>query len=185
MIYIVFAVLFLHIISVPISVEIKIYVDSDENLGYFVAKILFFTVIRKKIHIEKIKRLVSFDLERHDNSAQENSNGKAIDNIFFSRLLSRICVRSAKVSSRIGTGDAAIDGMAVGALRIMCSQICAYFMFGGAEAEIEPAYGTEIVFFDANGIFTVCIADIIYAACCVVFSVAQADKRRVYANVAE
>lgn len=195
MVYLVLAIIILHIISLPLIFSVKVDINTDLNVGKISVKFLFIPIFRKKINI---KRLLNGNEDINDEKAKEENDKSDESSRFKSFLfksflkdcalgiLKAVCIRTASLQAKIGTGDAAADGMAVGMLRIMYTQFCAFFGFNGDGGAIEPYYDSEILFFDFFGIFSISFADIIFAVCCVVFEkLAHVGGRRRYANVAE
>ncbi len=189
MIYLVLAIIILHIISLPLMFGVKVDVNTDLNVGKMSFTFWFIPVFRKKINI---KRLLGGREESADNDEEESD--KSGEPSRFKKfltdgaigILKAVCVKNASLQAKIGTGDAAADGMAVGMLRIMYTQFCAFFGFDGDGGIIEPYYDAEILFFDFFGIFSISFADIIFAVCSVVFEkLAHIGGRRNYANVTE
>lgn len=194
MIYLVLAIIILYFISLRLSFGVNVNIDTDNNIGKIVVTFFFIPIFRKKINI---KRLLSGHTEQfeqpHDDKEQETNEkpdkSGPIKRFLVDcaiKILKAVCVRTADLKAKIGTGDAAADGMAVGMLRIMYTQFCAFFGFDGKSGTIEPGYDSEILFFSFFGIFSISFADIIFAVCNVVFSrIAHCGERRSYANVAE
>ena len=189
MIYLVLAVIILHIISAPILVGADINVDTDSGDGSMIVRVMLIPVFKKKINTNEIKEKLSG--QSHDNVEDEEKtqppNGKKSFLIACAKnVLSRVRVRVADVDIRLGTGDAAADGVAVGLLKIMYLQVCAFFGFDGNTDDIRPDFDNTVLVLSFFGIFSLCIADIIIAVCTAFFDrIRRGGKRRGYANVAE
>lgn len=189
-IYLALAIIILHIILLRLSFGVKAYVNTDKNVGIITVMFFFIPVFRKKINIKRLLHGKE-DIKRDDDEEQEEkvsdpSRFKKFLKDCAIKILKTVCVKNASLQAKIGTGDAAADGMAVGMLRIMYTQACAFFGFDGDGGTIEPDYDNEILFFDFFGIFSISFADIIFAVVCVVFEkLAHYGGRRRYANVAE
>ena len=188
----VLAIIFLYFISLRLSFGVDVDVDTDNNIGKIYVSFFFIPVFIKKINIKKLlsgrdERLPQADKEQEPEENPKDSGAfKKFLLACAMQILKAICVRKARFNAKIGTGDAAADGMAVGILRIMYSQFCAYFGIDFDSATIAPDYNAEILLIDFFGIFSISFADIIFAVCCVVFNkIAHFGKRRSYANVAE
>ncbi|MDE5562158.1 MAG: hypothetical protein K2J01_01170 [Clostridiales bacterium] len=190
MVYLVLAIIILHIISFRLSFGVKAYINTDKNVGVISVKLFFIPIFRKKINIKRLLRGKE-DIKQDNDDEQQEKSGKPSRFKSFLKdcaigILKAVCVMTANLQAKIGTGDAATDGMAVGMLRIAYSQFCAFFGFDGDGGIIEPDYNSEILFFDFFGIFSISFADIIFAVCCVIFEkLAHVGGRRSYANVAE
>lgn len=190
MVYLVLAIIILHIISLRLTFGAKAYVNTDKNIGVISVKLFFFPIFKKKINIKRLLNGKEVSQDNDDEQKTEKSGEPSRFKKFLIdcaiEILKAVCVRTASLQAKIGTGDAAADGMAVGMLRIMYTQFCAFFGFDGDGGKIEPDYNSEILFFDFFGIFSISFADIIFAVCCVVFEkLAHYGGRRRYANVAE
>lgn len=187
--YLVLAIIILHIISLPLMFGVKVDINTDLNVGKIYIKFLFIPIFRKKINIKRLLRGKE-PMQGEDDKQEEKSSKPSKLKDFFKdcaiEVLKVVCVRTASLQAKIGTGDAAADGMAVGMLRIMYTQFCAFFGFDGDGGMIEPDYDSEILFFDFFGIFSISFADIIIAVCSVVFEkLVHIGGRRSYANVTE
>lgn len=189
MIYLVLAIIILYIISLPLVFDVKVDVNTDLNVGKISVTFMFIPVFRKKIDIKRI--LNGKDVSQEDSDKEENEkSGERGFKKFLTdcalKILRFVCVKNVSLYSKIGTGDAAADGMAVGSLRIMYTQFCAFFGFNGDGGIIEPDYDAEVIIFDFFGIFSISFADIIIAVLSVVAErFARFGRRRRYANVAE
>lgn len=191
MVYLVIAVIFLHLISLPLTTRISAKADTDGNSARLVVKFLFIPVFAKTVSTGEVKRRL-LGKERESEVEKPDDNEKKEDSPRLKELLldfafncaKRIRVRDADLAAVIGTGDAAADAVAVGTLRILYKQACAYFGIS-SDGDIRPDYNTETLFFDFFGIFSICFADIIVALCDTVFSRVRTAKRKNYANVTE
>lgn len=188
-IYLVLAILILYIISLPLVFNVKVDINTDLNVGKISVTLLFIPFFRKKINIKRLLR--GKEQVQDEDDQQEEKSSKQSKLKWFLKdcaigILKAVCVRTANLQAKIGTGDAAADGMAVGMLRIIYTQFCAFFGFDGDGSTIEPDYNSELLFFDFFGIFSISFADIIIAVCSVVFEkLIHIGGRRSYANVAE
>ncbi len=193
MVYLVLAIIILHIIALPIPFAVKVGVNTDNNVGKISVKLFFIPMFGKKLNVKRLLNGGERNDERDEQGEREerDSGGKQSRVKGFLKdcaiaIVKSVCVRTANLYAKIGTGDAAADGMAVGLLRIAYAQFCAFFGFAGDGGTIEPCYDAEILIFDFFGIFSISFADIIFAVCCVVFDrLAHIGKRRSYANVTE
>ena len=189
--YLVLAIIILFFISIRLSFGVKVYVNTDCNFGQIVVSFFFIPIYVKKIDLRRTLngRTLSRDKDEDEQSKQEKSESGPFKKFLIDcaiKILRAVCVKNASLQAKIGTGDAALDGMAVGWFRIMYSQFCAFFGFNGDGATIEPDYNSEILFFDFFGIFSISFADIIFAVCCVIVKrITHFGERRSYANVAE
>ncbi|MDE7406327.1 MAG: hypothetical protein K2M89_05600 [Clostridiales bacterium] len=187
MIYLVLAIIILYIISLPLVFNAKVDINTDLNVGKVSVKFLFIPIFRNKINIKQLLRGKEQVQEEDDEQEEKSSKPSKLKGFLKDcaiGILKAVRVRIAELKAKIGTGDAAADGMAVGMLRIMYTQFCAFFGFDGGGGTIEPEYDSEILFFDFFGIFSISFADIIFAVCCVVFEkLTYYGRRRSYANV--
>lgn len=189
--YLVLAIIILYLISLRLSFCVKVDVDTDKNIGKICVTFFFIPIFSKSIDL---KRLLDRRKEQSQDEKKQEQNEKKKESSGFKKLLTAcaikilkaVCVRDAYLQAKIGTGDAAADGMAVGILRIMYLQFCAFFGIDDDNAMIEPEYNGEILLFDFFGIFSISFADIIFAVCCVILGkITRRGERRSYANVAE
>ena len=191
MIYLVFAVIFIHIISAPLILGTEIFIDTENSQGRIAVRFLFIPVYKKKIDIESIKKMLNTsDDKGSERTRYERSRHGGKIGAFLSecaiRTAKRLRVRNADLEAKIGTGDAAADAVAVGMLRIMYSQVCAYYGFNGDPNKIKPDFDAEILYLDFYGIFSLCFADIIFAVLgALTVKTARFGRRRDYANDAE
>ena len=187
MIYLVLAIIILHIISLPLMFGVNVDVNTDINVGKISISFMFIPVFRKKINIKRL--LSGQDIDREDKEESKNNGENKGFKKFLTdcaiKILKFVCVKSVSLYSKIGTGDAAADGMAVGMLRIMYTQFCAFFGFNGDGGKIEPEYNAEVIVFDFFGIFSISFADIIFAVLCAVAErfARLTTARRNYENV--
>ena len=192
MIYLVIAVIFLYLISISLAFGVDVDINTDENIGKITVAFFFIPVFKKRINIKKIVRQKE---ERQEQDDEENKDdGNTSSNGFKKFLLAcvinilkRVRARNVNLHAKIGTGDAAADGVAVGMLRIFYTQFCTFFNLApdGDRCIIEPEYDAEILLFLFFGIFSISFADIIIAVLCTVFERIKQSGRRSYANVAE
>lgn len=199
MLYLVLAIFALHIISFPLVISVTVAVNSDDNTGRIKVKLFFITVFKKKIDVEHIKRKINRAINKSEEESEEeeqskNEGKKPTDKSGFNkflievakRVVTRIRVRGSDLQLRLGTGDAAVSAVTVGLLRVAYSQACAVLGYDGGYAELVPDYNSECIYVDFWGIFSLCIADIIYAVCAAVIKsiTSGIHKRRNYANTA-
>lgn len=187
MIYLVFAIIILHLITLPLVLSVKVDIDSDKDIGAVSIKLFFITIIAKHFNIATLFNR-NADAKPETKSSTESGSSR-VKRFFVDcavKILKSVRIKKSDLVSKIGTGDAAADGMTVGIMRIMYSQVCAFFGYGGKDAQIEPEYNAQIILFDYFGIFSISFADIIFAVLRVVLSkIARVGQRRSYANVAE
>lgn len=189
MIYLVLAIIILYIISLRLALGVKVYVNTDTNIGAITVTFFFVPIFRKKVNVKRLlrgKEIIQSDekTKKPEKSGKPSKLKKFLKDCAIG-ILKAVCINTAHLQARIGTGDAAADGMAVGLLRIMYAQASAFFGFDG-DGEIEPDYNSEILFFDFFGIFSISFADIIFAVCCVIFDkLSHVGGRRSYANATE
>ena len=134
MIYLVLAVLILYFISLPMSIGISAQINTDENVGEITVSFFFIPVFKKQINI---KKLLSEKSVKEQDGEEQNENDKGLSK--FKKFLidcalnivKFVCVKNASLQFKVGTGDAAADGMTVGIMRIMYTQFCAFFGFDG------------------------------------------------------
>lgn len=193
MVYLVIAVIFLHMISLPLTTRISAKADTNRNTARLTVKFLLIPVFAKTVSFETIKKRIFGEefknepTERDDDKEKDDKNSSRLKKFmleFLLRAAKRVRVRDADLAAVIGTGDAAADAVAVGTLRILYKQACAYSGID-SDGDIRPDYNTETLFFDFFGIFSICFADIIVALCGTLFSRLRIGGRKNYANVTE
>ena len=188
-IYLVLAVIILYIISLPMSIGVSVLINTDENVGKIKASLFFIPVFKKKIDIKRLLKGKGIDDGERDDNDKIDKPPSKLKKFFIDcalNIIKFVCVKNASLRSKVGTGDAAADGMTVGIMRIMYTQFCAVFGFAGGEVLIEPDYDAEILLFDFFGIFSISFADIIFAVLKTAISrIGQYGRRRSYANAAE
>lgn len=195
MMYLVFTVFSLHLLVLPMVIGAAIVVDSDTRKGKLTVRFFGIPVFWKKLDYDRSRALIFSDDARttaeqnSDNNKKKSSAlGKKIKNFLLKvafETAKRIRVRELELSADIGAGDAAVTAVAVGSLQIAYSQVCAFLNYrDGNVAEIKPDYNSERINIDFTGIFSLCFADIIYAASVVIFkkSNKRSDKRSANAN---
>ncbi len=194
MIYLVLAVIFLHLCVLPITMRAHVNVDSDKGRITVVLKLFFVPVFKKSVNIEADAR----DGEKIEDNERAESDDGARSTRGFKRALieyaknfavvaaKRVRVRQMDLTAAIGAGDAAVTATAVGMLKIAYSQACAFLNYIGDSDGIRPDYQSEYIFVDFSGIFSLCLADIIYAAnAAAVKTVRRGDsknRRKAYAT---
>ncbi len=190
MIYLVLAVIFLHLCVLPITMRAHVNVDSDKGRITIVFKLFFAPVFKKCVNIEADAR----DGEKiEDNEIAESADGARATRGFKHALIEyaknfavvaakRVRVRQMDLTAAIGAGDAAVTATAVGMLKIAYSQACAFLNYIGDSDGIRPDYQSEYIFV----VFSLCLADIIYAAnAAAVKTVRRGDsknRRKAYAT---
>lgn len=185
MVYLVCAVIFLHLISLPIVTKISAKADTDAGTAKLYVKVAGITVFKKAFALEAIKRKLYDSLssdEKEEKQEKSKKTKKFVKDLGLN-IAKRIRVRDADLAAVIGTGDAAVDAVVAGSVRIAYKQLCAYYGLD-CDGDIRPDYHGEILFFDFFGIFSICFADIIFAVCETIFRSIRIGKRRNYANVA-
>ena len=189
--HLVLAIIILYLISFGLAFVVDVDIDTDNNVGKVAVSFFFIPIFSKKVNIKRFinRQRAQQQDEEQEQEQDEKSNGSGAFKRFLIgcaiKIAKAICVRNAFLHAKVGTGDAAADGMAVGLFRIMYAQFCAFFGFDG-NATIEPEYDNEILFVDFFGIFSISFADIIFAVMCVVVEkIGRRGQRRVYANAAE
>ncbi len=196
MMYLVFAVLFLHISIVPIAISIDIDIDSDSKMGNAALKILFVPIFVKRLSADDIKKFVDHEKGSADggNKKKKSAFKNALKKFAVAaipKLLSRIRTRDMYLSCMIGTGDGFSTAMTVSTVKIIYSQLCAYLDYScSTSGTITPNYDDECIFVRYYGIFSLCFADIIYVMLCAFIDVmtrGKVKRRKTYAhnNVAE
>lgn len=189
MIYLVLAVIILYIISLPMAIGVSAQVNTDKNVGEITVSFFFIPVFKKKINIKKQLTYISVKEEESDKQNDGDKHQSKFKKFLMDcalNIVKFVCVKKASLQSKVGTGDAAADGMTVGIMRIMYTQFCAFFGFDGGEVKIEPDYDAEILLFDFFGIFSISFADIIFAVFKTAINrIGQYGGRRSYANAAE
>lgn len=195
MIYLALAVIFLHIISLPLVMRTDVNIDSDKNIGAVTVKLFFIPLFKKRISLKLPDALDGgIRKESSDNNLSEKNEPPEKSGAFRKFMFElaaaaakRVRVREMRVNAVVGTGDAAVTAMIVGSIKIAYSQVCAllgYCDFDGDHTSIRADYDSESIYVDFFGIFSLCFADIIYA---VIFALSKCvkrigKKRRRYAN---
>lgn len=190
MIYTVLAVIFLHICVLPITVRTSVSVDTDKGRIAVAFKLLFIPVFVKNVQIksdgtdsnEKIEDDRKSESEKSEHDEKQKSAVKrafaAYLKNFALSVAGRIRVRQMDLTAAIGTGDAAVTATAVGMIKIAYSQACAFLGYAGNSDGIRPDYQSEYIFMDFYGIFSLCLADIIYAANAAIEKTVRRGKRK-------
>lgn len=184
MIYIVFAVIFLHFISLPILVGAHFSIDTEKNELAVTVKLFFIPVYSVKRDIKKVLDEAESKKGKEKDGGGEKSAFKRYIIALGLKLIKRIRVRTLDADGVIGAGDAAASALAVGGLRVVISDCRAVFGCGGS-GEINPNYDEERIFLRFNGIISLCIADIIFASLSAVpacISGGKHKERRVYGH---
>lgn len=187
MIYLVIAVIFLFIISRPFTVSVAVEIDTDKKRGEVKIKLSFITLFKKRFDPRGVISAIESeksDKEKSDDKPESSyPSGATIE--FIKQTLSRIRVRELCLNVRLGVGDAAVSAVLIGLVCIIYGQICSFLCYDG-DGEITPDYNSETVIGDFSGIFSLCIADIIYAgfaALAANLKTKSAKSRKKYANV--
>lgn len=185
-IYTVLAVIFLHICVLPITVRISAKIDSDKGRVTFTAKLFFIPIFSKSASIDSDNGGNGADAWGDgEESGEGDKSSHGIKRIFTEYLknfaltvVKRVRVREMDLTAAIGAGDAAVTATAVGMLKIAYTQACALLNYAGDCGGIRPDYQSEYIFVDYFGIFSLCFADIIYAAnAAIVKTVRRGDSK--------
>ena len=173
MIYLVLAVLFLHIISAPIVFGADFSLSTEKRVIRFGAHVYALPVFSKRVDFDTVERA----LYKKDKSAEtaektEKAGNKIKANSALveavKRLLLRINVRRLALDGSVGLSDAAVCAVVCSTVNIMYSQACAYFHAIGTSGLAANNNGiTEVA---ADGIFSLTIADIIIVLLKTVFT---------------
>jgi len=191
MIYLVLAVLILHVISLPLIISVVADVDSDADTARLCLKLFFIPIFVKKTNVEGVlDRVIEktndghSQHEQNDKKSKSNGLAKKFLTAFAWSMVRRIRVRDIELDAKLGLGDAAASACTVGTLQILTEQIKAFFGYAGGQTNISPDYETECIFFDFFGIISICFGDIIYAVCAAILNVIsnRTRQRRYYAN---
>ncbi len=186
MIYIVLAVLFLHIVTLPIIFGTEIAVDSDIGIVTAKCRVFGICIFFKKLGFEDLKQRLPSSVETSEEVSEKvkRSGLRPFLTAFALNALKRLRIRYAEVEATVGTGDAAATAAVIGVARIAAASACAARGYRGNIGDISPDFDNECVKIDFIGIFSLCIADIIYAVCAAVRSIAarRARRGRIYAN---
>ncbi len=187
MLYVVLAVLSLHIISLPIIVGVRVFADTDNDKGRIVVKLFFIPVYVKRIDIAEIRSILRGD-EDVPVKIKDTREKKKKRSAFKKALLSYIkrvaftAVKLVRVSAFdvdavIGTGDAAATAFTVSSALITYGQACAFFGLNAAGGDIRPDYDRARLLTTFFGIFSLEIADIIYAVIAGLFKPVKSRQR--------
>ncbi|MCH5157701.1 MAG: DUF2953 domain-containing protein [Clostridiales bacterium] len=160
MVYIVLAVLFLHISVMRIVIRLEAVFDSDEKYTFITVKLFFITVFK---YIPTYNRVV--DTATDVKKSAEKIKGRLLNYIARAvmALLKRIEVRSLGLRCRVGTGDAASTALVYGSIHSAFDATCSFFDCQ-KYSEVVPEYDRATLYLDFGGIISLCLADIIYAA---------------------
>lgn len=193
--YLVLAVIFLHLTVLPITLRIGLFLDTDKDRGELSVRLFLIPVFIKHIDVKRLGAVLrGEDYRLHEESSEEEKpnkkkNAKKLPNGALVRYLmrfglniaGRVRVRKLDVDAAIGIGDAAATAVAVGAVSSFYGQLLALTDGAGkSRGNIAPDYDSERIYTDADGIISLCFADIIYAA----IKAVKFDKRekRTYAR---
>lgn len=188
-IYLVLAVLILHIIVADIVMSVYINVDSDKKKARIKVKAFFIPVFSKTMDLDRFYNgSVSDEEEEEEKEQSEKSEKKKSSGIGDGlkgwlirvglKLVSRIRVRCLDMDGVISTGDAATTAVVTGTCNIGYDQACAYFGLPIGIHSIKPEYGMAQAHIDIFGIFSLCFADIIYAVAAGTLSNSVDGKKR-------
>lgn len=190
MLYLVLAVIFLHIIFAPIVICGAVYFDSDKKIAELSISLFFIPIFKKKFNYDNLMEKIGDTVkEKTDNSKKDDNNDvkksnsvlKSAFKRYFIRvalgILRHIRLRRLDLEAEIGTGDAAVSAVTAGFMKTLYANIRALFYCDGGE-EIVPNYDEEYIFIDFDGIISLCIGDIIYAA----ISAVKLPRRSLAAN---
>ncbi len=189
MTYLVLAVIFLHLCVLTITMRAHVNVDSDKGRITVVFKLFFVPVFKKSVNIEAGAR----DGEKiEDNERAESDDGARSTRGFkralieYAKNFAVVAAKRVRVRQMDLTAAIAVTATAVGMLKIAYSQACAFLNYIGDSDGIRPDYQSEYIFVDFSGIFSLCLADIIYAAnAAAVKTVRRGDsknRRKAYAT---
>lgn len=189
MIYLVLAVIFLFAVSVPWTVRVNVDIDYDGGKGEIKVRLFFIPVVKKRFDPKRF-----FKSARDKNTEQSDNDGKGkskMSNGFLRtaavKLLDVTVVRDMRLDADIGLGDAAASAVVCGFLRVMYGHLCE-FLCCDDKSEVVPNYGAEALNVRFSGIFSLCIADIIYvifATVCARIAKSAGAKRKYAKSVAE
>lgn len=194
MILLVLAIIFLYLISLSLSVGVDVDINTDENIGKITATLFFIPIFKKRLKVDKLLMRETDRPEQQTENNDETGENKTTSGFkkflldCAVKILKSVRIREFDLNSKIGTGDAAADGVAVGMLRIFYTQFCMFFGRDPKELKcvIQPDYDNQILYFLFFGIFSISFADIIFAVlCAVIEKLGRRGQRRVYANAAE
>ncbi len=172
--YLVFAVIFLHILVSPIIISARADVDTDRMSGRIKVKLFFIPVFVKTVDLNKIKRKIFGErdvqnLEKSEKSENEEKDEKSAPKALKSYLfrvikifLARVRVRVIDINGVLGTGDAAVTAVTVGTVGAGYDSARAVMGFDG-KCDLRAEYDYERIFVDFYGIISFCLADTIYA----------------------
>lgn len=183
--YLVFAVLFFHILVVAQLFNVKLYVDSDSKNGEIAIKLFFVPLFVKKFNVD-IDNLFKLDETKTDNKTKDKrqnikSKKKMLKFVF--ELIKRIRVRYFFIDARIGLGEPHYTAFIVGFINIILSQVCNYLSIQ-RNGEVVPFYDYLHIDLYVNSIFSLCLGDIIYIVIkrvfCGIFK--RKKRRKIYGN---
>lgn len=169
MIYLAVALIFLFVISVPITIRINVRVNSDEGIGELAVRLFFIPIFKKRIPSrlnEYIKASENNKTEKPPSRKKKKPNGFLMSAAL--KLLGLIVVRDMELDSKIGTGDAAASAVICGALTVGYGHVCD-FLCCEKKGEITPIYDSEALNIRFFGIFSASFADIIYVVAAAVY----------------
>lgn len=167
MIYLVLAVLILHIVSAPIPFGADFSLSNEKRTVSLCAHIFAIPVIFKRIDFDTIERALLKN-DKNTEIAEETRRSKNEGKKLISKkrlietgkeLILRINVRNMTLSGTVGLSDAAACAVACSAANIFYSQACAYFRTPCSSGLSANNSGVTEIF--AGGIFSITIADII------------------------
>ncbi len=165
-----FAVIFLHILSVAFVVRVKVSCDGDKI--YFALSPFFIPIVKKSVDLSVLS-------ERHEETEEKpekKCNGKKsklpkkslLRAVY--RILKRVVTHRFCLRGELGTGDAASTAYAVGAIGILYTQACTFLCYDRLDGSgIKPDYDNSHINLTFDGIFSITSGDIIVALCAPIF----------------
>ncbi|MCH5351215.1 MAG: DUF2953 domain-containing protein [Clostridiales bacterium] len=165
MIYIVLAVLFLHISIMRIVLCFEVFFDSDEKSALVTVKLFFITVFKFTPNYNKV-----VDTATDVTKTVEKTSGKLLRYLARAgtKLIRRIDFRYLGLICNLGTGDAATTALIFGWINSAFDGACSVLDCDNY-SEITPDFDMARFYVDFGGIISLCIADIIYAAISALF----------------
>lgn len=180
----VLAVLFLHISLLPIIVGAFVEIDSDRRFAALEVRLMFLPVFVKRMSFDEIKENIEHNRKI---KSQARTAKRSVTRIpkylkkFGTALLGRIRVQNITVRADIGIPDAAVCACVCAAVDIAYAQACAFFSIPYVKQNVRADYNAERFTGCADGIISVCFADIICAACLAAFD-RRGKTRRSHEN---
>ncbi len=169
--YLVLAVIFLHLIAMPQVFSCSVFLDSEKKVGKIKVKFFFIPIFIRNADFDNLSYATESqgDSEKKSDRSKKKSGFAGVIKRYFIRfalkLAGRVRVRELLLDCKLGLGDAAATAVATGFVGTVYQDACAvtgcrWSGLGG----IGPDYDSERVYIDFFGIFSLCFADIIYAS---------------------